>query len=137
MPLPCPAFSTSISISQIRSELGTSSGSLRYLSSLVGFGMPDAMSEFYCYSNVTYGYYGYYYYINPCSGGIPIYYGSNGRWYSSGDGINFTDITGEFFAIYSYYDPWGDYYVYNYYNFQQGNPNRIYWGDTTSYCAPF
>lgn len=48
MAFPCPP--SSISISQIRAELGTSSGSLRYLSSLLGFGTPDAMSEFRCYT---------------------------------------------------------------------------------------
>ena len=42
--------SGAISISQIRSELGTSSGSLRTLSSIAGKGTPDAMSEFYGYS---------------------------------------------------------------------------------------
>jgi hypothetical protein len=47
MPLPS---SGAISISQIRTELGTSSGSLRTLSSLAGFSTPDAMSEFYGYS---------------------------------------------------------------------------------------
>lgn len=39
-----------ISISQIRTELGTSDGSLRNLSSLAGKSTPDAMSEFYGYS---------------------------------------------------------------------------------------
>jgi len=39
--------SGAISISQIRTELGTSSGSLRTLSSLAGKTTPDAMSEFY------------------------------------------------------------------------------------------
>lgn len=47
MPLPS---SGAISISQIRTELGTSSGSLRNLSSLAGKSTPDAMSEFYGYS---------------------------------------------------------------------------------------
>ena len=47
MPLPS---SGPISISQIRTELGTSSGSLRTLSSLAGKSIPDAMSEFYGYS---------------------------------------------------------------------------------------
>jgi hypothetical protein len=50
MPLPS---SGAISISQIRTELGTSSGSLRTLSSLAGFSTPDAMSEFYGYSNAV------------------------------------------------------------------------------------
>jgi hypothetical protein len=45
-----PGVGNSISISQIRTELGTSSGSLRTLSSLAGFSTPDAMSEFYGYS---------------------------------------------------------------------------------------
>lgn len=48
MPVPC---SGEIRISQIRSELATSSGSLRGLSSLAGKGTPDAMSEFRCYTN--------------------------------------------------------------------------------------
>jgi hypothetical protein len=47
MPLPS---SGAISISQIRTELGTSSGSLRTLSSIAGKSTPDAMSEFYGYS---------------------------------------------------------------------------------------
>jgi hypothetical protein len=48
--MPLPAAGNSISISQIRTELATSSGSLRTLSSLAGFSTPDAMSEFYSYS---------------------------------------------------------------------------------------
>lgn len=43
--------SGAISISQIRSELGSSSGSLRTLSAAAGKSTPDAMSEFYGYSN--------------------------------------------------------------------------------------
>lgn len=46
MPLPS---SGTISISQIKTELGSSSNSLRALSSTVGFSSPDAMSEFYGY----------------------------------------------------------------------------------------
>ena len=42
--------SGAISISQIKTELGSSSNSLRALSSAAGFGTPDAMSEFYGYS---------------------------------------------------------------------------------------
>ena len=45
--------SGAISISQIRSELGSSSGSLRTLSSLAGKSTPDALSEFYGYSNTV------------------------------------------------------------------------------------
>jgi len=42
-----------LSINQIRNEIGTSNGSLRYLSSLAGFSTPDAISDFYGYSNVV------------------------------------------------------------------------------------
>lgn len=42
-----------LGISDIRTELGTSNGSLRDLSDLAGFTTPDAMSEFYGYSAVT------------------------------------------------------------------------------------
>ena len=48
--------SGAISISQIRTELGTTSGSLRNLSSLAGKSTPDAMSEFYGYSAGAYKY---------------------------------------------------------------------------------
>lgn len=43
--------SGSLGINQIRTEMNTSSGSLRYLSSLAGFSTPDRISEFYGYSN--------------------------------------------------------------------------------------
>ena len=46
--------SGAISISQIKTELSSSSNSLRTLSSLAGKSTPDAMSEFYGYSAVTY-----------------------------------------------------------------------------------
>ena len=45
--------SGAISISQIKTELGSSSNSLRALSDAAGFSTPDSMSEFYGYSNVT------------------------------------------------------------------------------------
>ena len=45
--------SGAISISQIRTELGSSSYSLRTLSAAAGKSTPDAMSEFYGYSNVS------------------------------------------------------------------------------------
>lgn len=43
--------SGAISISDIKTELGSSSNSLRTLSAAAGFSTPDAMSEFYGYSN--------------------------------------------------------------------------------------
>lgn len=42
-----------LGINQIRNELGTSNGSLRYLSSLAGKSTPDAISEFWGYSNTV------------------------------------------------------------------------------------
>jgi hypothetical protein len=46
--------SGAISISQIKTELGSSSNSLRTLSAAAGFTTPDSMSEFYGYSNAKY-----------------------------------------------------------------------------------
>jgi hypothetical protein len=45
--------SGSISISQIKSEVGGSSSSLRSLSNAAGKSAPDSMQEFYGYSHVT------------------------------------------------------------------------------------
>ena len=42
-----------ISISQIKTELGSASNSLRTLSSLAGYTTPDSMSEFYGFSSAT------------------------------------------------------------------------------------
>lgn len=129
MALPGPGVP--LSISMIRNELGLASGSLRTLSSFAGFSTPDSISEFYGYNMYTY--YNYSYYLDPCQGGSALYTGGNGRWYRSGDGLNFTDVTGQFAALYSYFN--GFQYVYNYYLLQAG-PNFIYWGDTTSFCGP-
>jgi hypothetical protein len=41
-----------LSINQIRTELGSASGSLRTLSALAGFSTPDKISDFYGYSNL-------------------------------------------------------------------------------------
>ena len=45
--------SGALSISAIKTELGSSSNSLRTLSGLAGFSTPDAISEFYGYSSLT------------------------------------------------------------------------------------
>jgi hypothetical protein len=99
---------------------------------------PAAMSEWYSYNHnaapaVTYSYYNFSYYEDPCSGGTALYTGSDGNWYRSGDGINFTNVTGQFATLYSYFD---FFYVYNYYALQFG-PSYVYFGDTYSGCAPF
>jgi hypothetical protein len=54
-----------LSIGQIRTELGSGSGSLRTLSSLAGKSTPDAISEFYGYSAVP-QYYAYYVEVYTC-----------------------------------------------------------------------
>jgi hypothetical protein len=46
-------ISGALSISQIKTELGSASNSLRTLSGLAGFSTPDAISEFYGYSSLT------------------------------------------------------------------------------------
>ena len=79
MALPCGG---QISISQIRSELGTGSGSLRYLSSLVGFGTPDAMSEFWCYTNCPAAWTYYTQYCDGCTLVYVYHNGSCGYYYS-------------------------------------------------------
>ena len=72
MPLPT---SGPISIDMIRNELGTSSGDLRFLSSLAGFGTPDFFSDFYGYPPCPpFGQYAYQY----CSGCNLIYGYHNG-----------------------------------------------------------
>lgn len=71
-----------LSIGQIRTELGSSSGSLRTLSAAAGKSTPDAISEFYGYSACpAYGTY----YSQYCSGYDLYYTYHNGScgYYSS------------------------------------------------------
>lgn len=49
--------SGAISLSEIKTELGSSSNSLRTLSSAAGFSTPDSMSEFYGYASYTNSHY--------------------------------------------------------------------------------
>ena len=103
---------------------------------------PAAVSEWYSYNHnaapsISYSFYGNYYYLDPCSGLSGMYYGSNGRWYRSQNGVDFIDTTGSFASLYSYFDFWNSYYIYNNYYFEINTPNPIYWGDLTSYCAPY
>jgi hypothetical protein len=86
MPLPS---SGAISISQIRTELGTSSGSLRTLSSLAGKSTPDAMSEFYGYSAALDLYFNW---TVPSSGVTCYNYYTFGAYVISNDSVN-TNVT--------------------------------------------
>ena len=104
--------SGAISISQIKTELGSSSNSLRTLSSLAGFSTPDAMSEFYGYSaesmtGIT-GFaqdainYGSYY--CGCGESLTVYQTSAGRWLR-GNSISSTPLSGNYSldgSIYSF-----------------------------------
>ena len=94
--------SGAISISQIRTELGTSNGSLRALSSLAGKSTPDAMSEFYGYASeymtatsttVFDAYYSGYDYVCGCVESLTVYQTSLGRWLR-GPNIGDTPLSG-------------------------------------------
>lgn len=69
-----------LSIGDIRTELGSSSGSLRALSALAGFSSPDAISEFYGYSN------GYFYPAVPFINGFD--FSVSNRYSNSGTSID-------------------------------------------------
>lgn len=146
--------SGTISMSQINTELGRSSTAAISLDTAEngGYGAintnstsrpssnnPAAMSEWYGYNHnaapaISYTYDSYAYYEDPCSGGTALYSASDGNWYRSGDGINFTLVTGTFITYYSYFD--GFSYNYDYYYLQFG-PSKDYYGVTYSGCAPF
>ena len=91
-----------ISISQIKTELGSASNSLRTLSSQAGFSTPDAMSEFYNYASeymtgVTTSANDAYVtgsdYACGCIENITVYQTSTGRWLR-GSSIGDTPLSG-------------------------------------------
>jgi hypothetical protein len=112
MPLPS---SGPLSFSAIRAEVvpgGTNSNvSLRTLSSTAGFSTPDAVSEFYGYSALTYSYYGTWALNDPCDYTYyDIYSGSDGKYY-----VDFGTYTlmydfapGSYWYEYLYYEPMFD-----------------------------
>jgi len=130
-----------ISISQIRTELETSNGSLRYLSFIAGFSTPDSMSEFWGYSNVTYTLL----YIDAvpgdmCSGVFKdIYYGSDGVYYytNPGGGGGYTPVYNAdlYWYIYEYSD--GFDYVWQGYETNQYSTEFTYNGNYLSPCSPY
>ena len=105
--------SGAISISQIRTELGSSSYSLRTLSAAAGFSTPDAMSEFYGYasesmtgvtSNAMDAYYFSLDWYCGCNENLTVYQTSAGRWLR-GNSIGSTPLSGVYnldAAIYSF-----------------------------------
>jgi hypothetical protein len=76
MPLP---FTGPLSISQIKTELGSSSNSLRTLSSTAGFSTPDAMNEFFGYPFVS---------------GAVLFLDANNANSYGGSGTTWSDISG-------------------------------------------
>lgn len=77
--------SGAISIGNIRTELGSSSGSLRTLSAAAGKSTPDAMSEFYGYAS------GFILYLN--AGMTSSYPGSGTTWYDISGAGNHATLT--------------------------------------------
>ncbi len=105
-----------LSLGDIGGELGLSLSnlSLRSMSSTAGFSTPDAVSDFYGYSNLTYTYHANYAASDPCSYDYwDIYLGSDGIYYRF-DGTyydpmyNYTD----FWYEYLYYEPLLDGNIY-------------------------
>ena len=107
--------SGAISISQIRTELGSSSYSLRTLSAAAGKSTPDAMSEFYGYTSeymtgvtgtAQDAYQSGYDWYCGCSEVITVYQTSTGKWLR-GSSINSTPLSGVYNldgTIYSFFD---------------------------------
>jgi len=129
-----------ISINDIRTEFGISSGSLGYLSDLAEFLPPDAMSDFYSYNAYSVVVSG----VSPSGPCAPASYniyqnGGNNLYYASDDGGSTYDlaysIAAEWF-LYSYYDPWFDAYVYDYYEVNAASSTFTYQGEYLSFCAP-
>ena len=81
-----------ISIDDIRTEIGTTDGSLRSLSNTVGKSTPDAMSEFYGYSHSSVSS-GTLYYASDCGldGSDACVFGTGGTYYWSGSGDPITN----------------------------------------------
>ena len=123
-----------ISISQIKAELGSGSNSLRALSAAAGKSTPDAMSEFYGYSSVSYNYYGTYF-TDPCGVQRDIYRRTSDNVFFWYDGSNYNYIGGNYYYTYEYYDYWEMWYVYTIWYI--GGSSLYPAGSTQSWCAPY
>lgn len=98
-----------LSFSAIAGELGVSLSnvSLRNMSATAGFSTPDAVSEFYGYSALTYDYLGNWATDDPCINNyIPIFLGSNGIYYAYYNNFYYQmfQLTNIWFE-YLYYEP--------------------------------
>jgi hypothetical protein len=121
MPLPS---SGQISINDIRNEIGTSNGSLGYLSDQAEFLPPDAMSDFYSYNAYSF-YAGGWALAGPCSYDYyDIYLRANGEYYGSNDGGS------SYTLMYSLNENWYEYLYYDF--FFDANVYRWYSINSTS-----
>lgn len=106
--------SGSISINQIRAELGSGSYSLRALSAAAGKSTPDAMSEFYGYSAVSPDT------LLVLSRSSSSYPGSGSTWYDIGGNGNHGTLTNRsasnpsWSGSYFSFDPYNVYGTYQY-----------------------
>lgn len=133
-----------ISMSMVATELGLSLSnlSLRSMSNTAGFSIPDAVSEFYGYSNLTYTFYlGVVYSGDPCSPLsliYDIYEGSDGKYYADQGGtyILASSVSNTWYAyLNSYNDGFQDWYLYEVYSAINGG--FVYSYRTDTYCGPF
>lgn len=133
-----------LKFTDIATELGLSLSnlSLRSMSNTAGFSIPDAVSEFYGYSNFTYTFYlGLVYSGDPCSSlslTYDIYEGSDGKYYADQGGTYvLASSVSNVWYVYSYFynDGLQDIYVYDRYNAVNGEFNPYF--TIESYCAPY
>lgn len=134
-----------LKFTDIATELGLSLSnlSLRSMSNTAGFSIPDAVSEFYGYSNLTYTFYlGLVYSGDPCSSSsltYDIYEGSDSKYYvdQGGTYVLASSVSSIWYSYsYTYNDGLQDRYVYDVYDAINGGFIKKPIPDDTT-CAPF
>ena len=134
-----------LKFTDIATELGLSLSnlSLRSMSNTAGFSIPDSVSEFYGYSNLTYTFYlGLVYSGDPCSSSsltYDIYEGSDGKYYATDGGpyVLASSVSSIWYSYsYTYNDGLQDRYVYDVYDAINGGFIKKPIPDDTT-CAPF
>jgi hypothetical protein len=128
-----------LSFSAIAEELGVilSNVSLRKMSNMAGFSIPDAVSEFYGYGNITYTYYATYVASGPCTYDYwDIYTGSDGKYYATQDLSTYTTMfsIAEYWYEFLYYEPALDVNVYSVWTINSTSTTLTYDGNFSSSC---
>lgn len=128
-----------LSFSAIAGELGVSLSnvSLRSMSATAGFSTPDAVSEFYGYSNVTYTYYGTWALDEPCFYDYyDIYSGSDGKYYVNNGGyqLMYNFSPGSIWYEFLYYEPLFPANIYNSWTINSTSTTLIDGGLSASPC---